>query len=242
MAARGAGAETAELERQLERSSMFTQASLQKVVSQITDTRDVLAELVQILRVKGILDGAEATQEATQEATGEAHGEPETDLAPAPDVGPPPDRAPAGQRPAMEAGKVWRWPSIALGVDADEPAEPVNCAERMHVCHAVCCRLSFALTGPEVDAGKVRWDLGFPYHIRHDDHGTCVHNDPDGGGCTVYADRPGVCRRYSCAHDSRIWTDFEAMELNHAWIEANLGGGERIRVSGGAPPPGAAEV
>lgn len=234
MGARAAGAETAELERQLERSSMFTQACLQKVLSQITDTRDVLAELVQILRVKGILDEVGAT--------GQASGEPEVDLAPAPDVDPPAERTPPVQRPAMEEGKVWRWPSIALAVDTDDRAEPVNCAERMHVCHAVCCRLSFALTGPEVEAGKVRWDLGFPYHIRHDDHGNCVHNDPNGGGCTIYADRPGVCRRYSCAHDPRIWTDFDAMELNHEWIEANLGGHEKIRVSGAAPPGSTAEA
>lgn len=219
--------DTAELERQLERSSMFTQATLQKLVTQITDTRDVLAELVRILQTKGILetddDDAGPVPVAVEEPP-----EPEE---------PGPADTPRGSRPSMEGGDAWHWPAVALGVDAEGGSEPVNCAERLHVCQAVCCKLSFALTGPEVDAGKVRWDLGFPYHIRHDVHGMCVHHDANGGGCTVYADRPGVCRRYSCKNDGRIWKDFEAMELNHEWLDANLGHSEKIRVSGGEPGP-----
>jgi hypothetical protein len=46
----------------------------------------------------------------------------------------------------------------------------------------------------------------------------------------VYADRPGVCRHYSCANDERIWKDFENMELNHEWLDANLGDAPRIRL------------
>jgi hypothetical protein len=38
------------------------------------------------------------------------------------------------------------------GVPADVFV-PVNCAERMHVCQAICCRLHFALSAVEVEAG-----------------------------------------------------------------------------------------
>ena len=38
----------------------------------------------------------------------------------------------------------------------------------------------------------------------------------------IYDDRPSPCRLYTCEHDERIWTDFEAMELNQEWIDANL--------------------
>lgn len=79
------------------------------------------------------------------------------------------------------------------------------------------CRPGLSLRQPDL-----KWDLGRPYQIRHDAAGTCVHNDAETHGCGVYADRPGVCRRYSCANDERIWSDFENMQLNTAWIEENL--------------------
>jgi hypothetical protein len=54
-------------------------------------------------------------------------------------------------------------------VDEDEvakasppPPAVVDCEDRWPVCHGICCRLSFALTLDEVEAGHVRWDLGRP--------------------------------------------------------------------------------
>jgi Fe-S-cluster containining protein len=112
---------------------------------------------------------------------------------------------------------------VALRADPTEGQDfvPVNCAERMSICKAVCCKLDFALTAEEVESGKLRWDLGKPYFIRHDRHGQCVHRDA-AGGCGVYADRPALCRRYSCANDARIWKDFDARILNQEWIDAHL--------------------
>jgi Fe-S-cluster containining protein len=103
-----------------------------------------------------------------------------------------------------------------------EPSPPVlvDCSTRLHICHAACCKLDFALTVPEIESGKAKWDLGRPYFIRHDQHGACVHLDS--GGCRIYNDRPGACRGYSCANDPRIWKDFEKMELNQEWIDKNL--------------------
>ena len=105
----------------------------------------------------------------------------------------------------------------------------------MHVCHAVCCKLNFALTAPEVEGGAAKWDLGFPYMIRHESNGYCTHNDTATGRCGIYADRPGVCRRYSCATDTRIWKDFDNMELNEDWIRENLQNRSRILVRPALP-------
>jgi len=213
-----------ELARQVERASLFNHASLDRVASRASGIEAKLQELVDLLRQKGIVADAELTPPAAE----------------APEV---PDDPEVGEEPAHSPVP---WPSFALRDDsvAPKPAQEVNCAERMHVCHAVCCKLSFALTAQEVDAGKVRFDVGFPYMIRHDSDGYCTHNDRSTGFCGVYADRPGICRHYSCANDERIWKDFEKMELNHEWLDANLGDAPRIRlrldlplmdISGGDP-------
>ena len=39
----------------------------------------------------------------------------------------------------------------------------------------------------------------------------------------MYENRPGVCRRYSCYRDERIWTDFDNMVLNQEWIDEHIG-------------------
>ncbi len=114
-----------------------------------------------------------------------------------------------------------------------DPAQPpiapdINCAERLHICQAACCRLSFALSVQELEEGKVRWDLGRPYMIRHNAQGRCVHLQAGSCGCSVYADRPRVCKVYSCRGDERIWKDFEGMVLNTEWIEENLSGDQLV--------------
>jgi len=200
-----------ELAQQVERASLFNHASLDRVAARASGIEAKLDELVELLREKGIVADAELAPPAADAP--EVQADPEAAEDPAA-----PSRVP--------------WPTFALrdGSVAPQPAQEVNCAERMHVCHAVCCKLSFALTAQEVDAGKVRFDLGFPYMIRHDSDGYCTHNDRSTGFCRVYADRPGVCRHYSCANDERIWKDFENMELNHEWLDVNLGDAPRIRL------------
>lgn len=200
-----------ELALQVERASLFSHASLDRVASRASGIESKLHELVDLLRAKGIVEDAELAIRAPV-----ASGVPE--------------EVTEGGEPA--APSPVQWPSFALRSDIGpaKPAREVNCAERMHVCHAVCCKLSFALTAEEVDAGKVRFDVGFPYMIRHDSDGYCTHNDRATGFCGVYEDRPGICRHYSCAGDGRIWSDFEAMELNHEWLDENLGAAPRIRL------------
>jgi Fe-S-cluster containining protein len=114
---------------------------------------------------------------------------------------------------------------IAIRVDREGSelvGTPVDCASRLPVCHAVCCRLRFPLTVEEVESGLMKWDLGRPYFNRHGADGYCHQIDGETLGCGVYEQRPAPCRQYSCAEDARIWKDFEAMEINQEWIDSHL--------------------
>ena len=115
---------------------------------------------------------------------------------------------------------------VAIRVDPPEPqpVAAVNCAERIPICKAVCCRLTFPLTTEEIQDGHLKWELGQPYFIRHDERGACVHQDRSTCLCAVYSERPNLCKHYSCQADKRIWKDFAKMILNQEWIDANLQG------------------
>ncbi len=199
-----------ELDRQVERGSLFTQAALERSFRRIGDAESTLAELVRALDARGVVSAEELgfSMTPSDEADGSTDG--------------PSD----AEEPADDTSGAIGWPTIALRVDSQEqrtgPEVAVDCNARMPVCQAVCCKLKFPLSPAEVDAGVVKWDIGHPYVIRHDSTGHCIHNDRATGGCTVYEDRPGVCRRYSCANDSRIWKDFDGMVLNQEWLDENL--------------------
>lgn len=216
----------AALDRQLERGSLFTQAALQRGFLRIDETETLLLRLVELLAAKGVV--------APEEIGFQADEAPEDHVAPAET-----DGSHDTGRPSPPDESSISWPSIALRVDGpDGGAEPdveVDCAARLPICRAVCCRLSFPLSAEEVDAGQVKWDIGHPYLIRHEATGYCTHNDPTTGCCGVYADRPAVCRRYSCARDPRIWKDFEGMVLNQEWIDGHLDARD-LRVAAVVPP------
>ena len=97
-----------------------------------------------------------------------------------------------------------------------EHAAEFDCAGRVHLCHATCCRLPFALSHQDVREGIVHWNLGQPYVIDQDGDGYCSHMDRDTCGCTIYANRPVPCRGFDCRNDRRIWLDFEGRVPNPA--------------------------
>jgi Fe-S-cluster containining protein len=111
---------------------------------------------------------------------------------------------------------------IAVRVEQEIEEPEIDCEARLPICKAACCRLHFALSVEEVErGGPLRWELGHPYFNRHNADGYCHQWDD---GCGIYDERPSVCRSYTCADDDRIWKDFDAMELNHEFIDSKLSG------------------
>lgn len=99
---------------------------------------------------------------------------------------------------------------VVFASDTPAPEPDIDCASRLALCRARCCSFNVALSEDEVRAGEVEWDLHRPYWLAKDrDSGYCVHLAAR-GGCTKYGARPGVCRRYDCREDRRVWIDFEA--------------------------------
>ncbi len=85
----------------------------------------------------------------------------------------------------------------------------IDCDARIPLCRARCCTLHFPLSSQDLDERIVKWDYSKPYIIRQrESDGYCVHNHPVTHGCTVYRQRPAVCRTYDCSKDKRIWVDF----------------------------------
>ncbi len=184
-----------ELERQLERSGFFTHSSLSNQAERINEIESFLYGLIDSLVTAEIIDKdtLEHTVKKVRDET-------------------------LQKMEHFHAG-------IAISVDSGEESESfveVNCEERLAVCKAVCCKLNFALTVEEIESGNAKWDLGQPYYVRQKENGYCTHFNKNSQCCSIYTERPGVCKKYSCANDNRIWTDFEKMELNHEWIEENL--------------------
>ena len=219
----------AELSFQMEQGSFLNQASLRNAFSRIQNLEAVVGELLGALAANDTIR-AEQVPMAIK-AYGHQVDETEDDVAAA--------NRQAGLTPGelMDPGDVSpstaRWPGVVMRSPTYQvaPGEPVDCAARMSVCHAVCCSLQFPLSAEEVEGEKVKWDLGHPYMIRHDTSGYCSHNDAETGGCGVYEDRPEVCRRYSCASDTRIWKDFEGMVLNTEWIADHFANPGRVRMA-----------
>lgn len=207
-----------DLDRQLRRNSFFTQASFERHGRETRKVEAYVAGLLDVLFEKGLVDPAELGEKVKAKQAEEA------------------EKASGDKTEAPE--KMRDWPSIIIREDKSDlpPVEPVNCAERMHVCHAVCCQLRFPLSSDEIEAGKVKWDLGHPYVIRHSEEGFCVHNDRGTGHCNVYEDRPQVCQRYSCRNDDRIWKDFDNMVLNEEFLRERLRGDVFVFDPGHAMP------
>ncbi|MCX6674685.1 MAG: YkgJ family cysteine cluster protein [Methanothrix sp.] len=86
----------------------------------------------------------------------------------------------------------------------------VNCSKRMDLCKGRCCMLSVPLSAQDLEEGIVQCNYGMPFTVAVSERGYCIHFDMDGKRCTIYENRPVVCRTYNCRDDNRIWQDFEA--------------------------------
>ena len=184
-----------ELEHQVEKGNLFTHTVLTEQIMRMNENESFIYGLIDYLLQKGIIQSDELKE--TVEAV----------------------------RKEILEKKESATLGVAIRVDGNEDQQQlaiVNCEERLHICKAVCCRLHFALSVEEIESGLMKWELGKPYYNRHHTHGYCHQMNLDKKCCSIYQNRPSVCKKYSCANDRRIWKNFEKMELNQEWIEANL--------------------
>lgn len=182
-------------ERQVIRGNLFTHSTIGRQSERINEIESFLFGVIDLLIEKKFIQKEEITR-ATEEI----------------------------RKEMQEKGELAH-AGVGIRIDKSDESRkevPVNCDERIHICKAICCKLNFALSVEEIESGKIKWDLGQPYFIRHEKNGYCAHMDTKNHRCGIYKNRPSVCRKYSCATDKRIWKNFEKMELNNEWLEENL--------------------
>ena len=103
----------------------------------------------------------------------------------------------------------------------------VDCEKRMHICKAACCTLTYPLSIQDVNQG-IRWSLARPFMNAREADGYCIHLQRDTLKCSIYEQRPAICREYSCRNDRRIWLDFDKMIINpNPFEEGNSSDTER---------------
>lgn len=90
----------------------------------------------------------------------------------------------------------------------------IDCASRVHLCKAACCKMIFPLSRQDIEEGVIQWQLDKPYVIAKQADGYCRHFDRERCACTVHAQRPIPCRAYDCRGDRRIWLNFERRIVN----------------------------
>ncbi len=109
-------------------------------------------------------------------------------------------------------------PRVHLIDASDKYAEDseliVDCESRYPLCRGICCTLWFALSVQDLEERIVRWNYAYPYGIAQDQDGYCVHFERSSYQCTIYENRPLLCRTYDCRSDKRIWIDFESKIIN----------------------------
>jgi Fe-S-cluster containining protein len=186
-----------ELEHQIEKGNLFTHTIVSRNAARILEVESFAYGIIDYL-----IETGSVTKEQVTECALKIRGE-------------------------MNAKGETAGPGFILHIEKEnenktDNAVTVNCSERLHVCKAVCCKLYAALTAKEVESGKIKWDLGNPYFNRHMSSGYCCHFIPGIQGCSIYKNRPYICRKYDCSQDKRIWIDFENLVFNNEWVNKNL--------------------
>ena len=105
-------------------------------------------------------------------------------------------------------------PKIRLRLYVDKyqvPNSPVDCEERIPICHGRCCSLTVEMSKQDLEERQLLWDVENPYVLKRERDGRCTHQDRATKFCGVYHNRPADCRSYDCRKDDRIWLDFEKM-------------------------------
>lgn len=96
-------------------------------------------------------------------------------------------------------------------------AESVDPGVQCSSCEAVCCRLTVVLMpGDHVPEWLVHRDAHGPDTLAKGEDGWCAAVDPNTFRCTIYDERPEICRKFAmgspCCRDERAkWRDSHAL-------------------------------
>ena len=86
----------------------------------------------------------------------------------------------------------------------ETPPVEIDCAARIPVCRAACCRLRFAvLTEQDIHEGKVEWELTHPYVNLLTPRMVGACTAPTNAIVRCNEALPAVCRTYDCRKDAR---------------------------------------
>jgi Fe-S-cluster containining protein len=174
-----------ELRENLEEGLRFIHLMGDVTRREVYQTAITVFALIEEMRDKGVIDDAEHTQRTAQIQTSEINR-------------------------MNQAGFLHVMIEQRIDKYAMDQLPDIDCDARIPLCNARCCTLHFPLSNQDLDERVVKWDYLKPYIIRQrETDGYCVHNDPGTFGCTVYHNRPAVCRTYDCRQDKRIWIDFD---------------------------------
>ena len=125
---------------------------------------------------------------------------------------------PDGQKKLLDFLKRSMEMKLAVVYGSEEPNQPdacIDCSSYLTICKAKCCKLMFALTEKEAEAGKIKYNQDKPFFIARDkEDGYCPHLDRQTYQCEVWHDRPIRCRAYSCEEDSFIWSNGFGVDEN----------------------------
>jgi hypothetical protein len=178
-----------ELRQELTGGLLYTHSRANANTSRILETAAFLYALIELLDEKGIITVAELD----------------------------------ARKPAVVERLEKRFLDKGMGVTVQEPerdkynlpeAAQIDCATRIELCGAACCRMWFPLSRQDIEEGVIQWDLQYPYIIAQDSQSYCRHLDRACSRCTAYDHRPLPCRMFDCRTDPRIWLDFEQRAIN----------------------------
>jgi hypothetical protein len=110
----------------------------------------------------------------------------------------------------MPAVPCWRVNNIP-DPHSDPFSESIDPGVQCTTCEAVCCRLTVVLMPEDhVPAWLVDHDAHGMEILAKGEDGWCAAVDPNTSRCTIYEDRPAICRKYamgspSCRDERHKW-------------------------------------
>ena len=98
----------------------------------------------------------------------------------------------------------------------DPYAESIDPSVQCTTCEAVCCRLTVVLMPEDhVPAWLVDHDEHGLEVLAKGEDGWCAAVNPNTSGCTIYEDRPTICRKFEMGSPS-------CRDERHRWFGATI--------------------